>query len=216
MGAKTWMLVYAESSAREALATRPELDRDASLRLANRLFAGEKLTELGEGDLLSTAPPKNELHIGCFAGVSIVAAKEFGLDHPSALPQTFLDAGGAGKVYLHAMHSVVDWFAFAVWSNGILKRSLSLSPDSGILEDVGEHFAFEAPFWSGQHPAVDDEEDSYPFPFHPLELGEATLNELFGYSIEGFSGAPAPSLEAELVPLIRYKRSSSRSAWKFW
>jgi hypothetical protein len=118
MGAKTWMLVYAESSARAALATRPELDRDATLRLAKRLFVDEKFEELGDGDLSFTSPSDNELHIGCFAGVSIVAANEFGLDRPSALPQTFLDAGGAGKVYQHAMHSVVDWFAFAVWSNG--------------------------------------------------------------------------------------------------
>jgi hypothetical protein len=35
------------------------------------------------------------------------------------------------------MHSVVDWFAYAVWIDGQLRRSLSLSPDSGIMEIVG-------------------------------------------------------------------------------
>ena len=85
------------------------------------------------------------------------------------------------------MHSVVDWFAYAVWSKGALQRSLSLSPDSGILEDIGARFAFEAPFWSGRHPAHDPGEgdDEYPFPFHPLDLGEAALAELFGYQLEG-------------------------------
>ena len=210
MGAKTWMLVYAESSARESLAERPELDRDATLRLAKKLFIGEELQEMGDGDLFFTSPPDDELYIGSFGQVSVVAAKEFGLDFPSSLPHVFLDAGSTGTTYLHAMHSVVDWFAFAVWSNGELIRSLSLSPDSGILEDIGDHLPFEAPFWSGQHPTV-DEEDEYPFPFHPLELGEATMLELFGYYIEGFANAPPAPLDAELIPLIRYKRSPLRS-----
>ena len=211
------MLVYAESGARESLAERPELDRDATLRLAKKLFSGEELQEVGDGDLFFTSPPDDELYIGSFGKVSVVAAKEFGLDHPSSLPSVFLDAGSDGTTYLHAMHSVVDWFAFAVWSKGKLIRSLSLSPDSGILEDIGEHLPFEVPFWSGQHPAVDDEEDyEYPFPFHPLELGEATLFELFGYYLEGFANAPPASLDAELIPLIHYKRSPLRSRWSFW
>lgn len=209
------MLVYAHSDARAALCAQPQLDREATLKFANRLFGGEKLDELGDGDLFFTSPCDDELHIGCFSGVSVVAAKEFGLDFPSTLPRTFLEAGGSGKVYLHAMHSVVDWFAFAIWSNRRLDRSLSLSPDSGILEDIGGHFSFEAPFWSGQYPAVDDGEE-YPFLFHPLELGEAALYELFGYCIEGFRDAPPPSVNAESIPLIRYRRSPSRSRWRFW
>jgi hypothetical protein len=115
------------------------------------------------------------------------------------LPQRFIMTAGAGLVRLHAMHAVVDWIAFAQWTNGKLLSSLSLSPNSGILEDIGKRLAFEQPFWSGEHPAVDEEEEeedgAYPFPFHPLELGEAALEELFGY------------LKPELVPLVRYKRS---------
>jgi hypothetical protein len=111
------------------------------------------------------------------------------------------------------MHSVVDWFAFARWSDRALVRSLSLSPDNGILEDIGRILSFEEPFWSGQHPAVaeDEEEDAYPFPFHPLELGEAALREFFGYVLEGFPDSAL--LEPESIPLVRYKRSRSR--WKF-
>jgi hypothetical protein len=215
MGAKTWMLVYADADARESLCAQPELDRAATIQLAKRLFANERLEELGDGALSCTSPPDDELHIGCFEGVSILAAKEFGLDYPSALSQIFLEAGRTGKTYLHAMHSVVDWFAFAIWSSGKLTRSLSLSPDSGILEDIGDHLPFEIPFWSGQYPAVDNGEN-YPFPFHPLELGEATLHELFGYQIEGFAHAPRPPVEAETIPLVRYKRLPSRSRWWFW
>jgi hypothetical protein len=215
MGAKTWMLVYAEAGvhAREALRGRPQLDRDATSRLASTLFQGEKLESAGDGDLSFTCPPDDELCIGCFPGISVVAAKEFGIDYPSKLLPRFITAGANATISLHAMHSVVDWFAYAQWTNGNLIRSLSLSPDSGILEDIGPRLSFEEPYWSGQHPAVDDEEDDdYPFPFHPLELAEAALQELFGYQLEGMID---PTLiEPETVPLVRYKRSRSR--WKFW
>ncbi len=46
MGAKTWMIVYADANAREALRVRPHLDRAASLRLANALFPREQLAPL--------------------------------------------------------------------------------------------------------------------------------------------------------------------------
>ena len=214
MGAKTWMLVYAATNAREALKAAPPLDRDATLRLAGTLFPREKLEHAGEGDLSYTCPPDDEIHIGCFPGISVVAAKEFGIDRPSRLPEVFVKAGGGGTIYLHAMHSVVDWFAFAVWTDGKLRRSLSLSPDSGVLEDVGHRLPFEAPYWSGEHPAIDPEvdESAYPFPFHPLELGEAALEEFFGYHLEGFND-PA-LLEPDSIPLLCYKRSRSR--WRFW
>ena len=207
MGAKTWMLVYADSSAREALRTKPQLDRQSTQRLATALFPREILDCVGDCDLSHTSPPDNELHIGCFPGVSVIAAKEFGIDYPSMLPRKFIAAGGPGTVTLHAMHSVVDWFALARWTNGKLVRSLSLSPDSGILEDVGKRLPFEEPYWSGEHPADDEEaeEDPYPFPFHPLELGEAALRELFGYQLEGYIDNSL--LDPFSVPLVRYKLS---------
>jgi hypothetical protein len=214
MGAKTWMLVYAERDAREALRTVPTLDPEATRELAHTLFPKDTLELAGDGDLSYTCPPDDEIHIGCFPGVAVVAAKEFGIDYPSSLPEHFLAKGPGDLVYLHAMHSVVDWFAYAHWSGGTLVRSLSLSPDSGILEDLGDRRPFEGPYWAGQHPAVDPEEDedAYPFPFHPLELGEAALCDLFGYQLEGFIDDSL--LEPESIALLRFKRSKSK--WKFW
>jgi hypothetical protein len=207
------MVVYADVDAREALRARPELDRPATLALANALFAGEKLVAREDGDLSNTCPPDGEICIGCFPGVAVVAARECGGDYPSKLATRFIEAGGPGTTTLHAMHSVVDWFAFAQWRDGRLIRSLSLSPDSGILEDIGQRFPFEEPYWAGQHPAVDGEEaDTYPFPFHPLELGEAALAALFGYHLEG--PLDAALLDPETIPLARFARSRSR--WKFW
>ncbi len=75
MGAKTWMLVYAQGSVKDALRNQPKLDRDATEQLARRLFPKEKLEQIGDGDLSYTCPPDDELHIGCFSGVSILAAK---------------------------------------------------------------------------------------------------------------------------------------------
>lgn len=215
MGAKTWMLVFADSNARRALAAKPPLDREATQRLASTLFPNEKLESLGDGNLSWTCPPDNELHIGCFPGVSVIAAKEFAIDYPSKLPQRFIAAGGRGTISLHAMHSVVDWFAYAQWTNGTLLRSLSLSPDSGIMEDIGQRLPFEEPYWSGAHPSggSDEDKDTYPYPFHPLDIGEAALRDLFGYQLEGY--VDASLLEPESIPLARYKRSRP-SWWKFW
>jgi hypothetical protein len=213
VGAKTWMLVYSKARVEEALRDGPQLDRQATRQLATRLFPKDRLEPIGEGDLSCTCPPDSELHVGCFPGVSIVAAREFAIDYPSKLPAQFISAGGSGTIYLHAMHSVVDWLAFAQWIDGKLVRSLSLSPESGILEDIGKRLPFEEPFWSGQHPVtVDDGQDDYPLPFHPLEFGEVVLKEFFGYQLEGFLG-PAP-LHPESIPLIKYKRR--RSWFKLW
>jgi hypothetical protein len=206
------MLAYSAGSAAEALKSGSQLDREGTLRLAKSLFPNEQLERIGDGDLSFTCPPDDELYVGRFPMVSIVAAKEFGIDYPSRLPASFISYGDSGTIYLHAMHSVVDWFAFAQWTGGRLIRSLSLSPDSGILEDIGQRLPFEEPFWSGEHPLDDDGDDDYPFPFHPLELGEAALKDFFGYQLEGMIDPDL--LEPEAIPLVKYKRKRSR--WKLW
>lgn len=214
MGAKTWMLVYAEGSAREALKNRPVLDADATLELATELFAPAQLERLGDGNLAFTCPRGRDICVGCFPGVSVVAAKEFGGDYPSRLPQRFLAAAAGRTVWLHAMHSVVDWFAYAKWVNGKLVRSLSVSPDTGVREDFGARMSFEEPYWAGLHPVhsdPDDDED-YPLPFHPLDMAEAALAELFGYQLEG--DASADLVDPESIPLVRYRRS--RPWWQLW
>jgi hypothetical protein len=213
MGAKTWMLAYVKDNASRPFWSNPKLDRDASVALATTLFPTEKLEPVGDGSLAFTNPPDDKLVVGCFPGIDIIAAKEFGIDYPSRLEKQFLQPGADRIVYLHAMHSAVDWFAFAIWDHGQLVRSLSLSPDSGIMEDIGEKRTFEIPYWSGQHPAIDgddedgDDEDAEPaFPFHPLELGEAALKEFFGYNLEGEIDESQPDVQS--IPLLTFKRRS--------
>ncbi|HEY9100482.1 DUF6928 family protein [Chitinimonas sp.] len=218
MGAKTWMLIASTGDARAQLAKLPALDRSASTNLAQRLFPAEALIPLDDGDLSEANPADDEILVGCFAGLRIVAAREFALDHPSRLPRRFLDVLDLPTVELHAMYSVVDWFAYARWQGGILIRSLSLAPDSGVIEDQGPHLPFEAPYWAGEHPALGPEEngdaDSYPLPFHPLDLGEAALAASLGYVLEGH---PAPDhIDPSCITLLRFKRSGAKPWWKVW
>ncbi len=232
MGAKTWMLVYADGDVRDLLAAKPKLDRDATIRLARALFPNDGLQAIDDGNLADTSPPDDEITIGCFPGVSVVAAAEFGLDYPSRLPPRFLRPAPGRTVYLHAMHSAVDWFAFAIWQDGQLKRALSLSPASGVLEDLGARLPFEEPYWCGERPVGDpadqaEEQPAYPFPFHPLDLGDAALGALFGYHIEG----EMTDLDPIAFPLASFKRTRGgrpapaaapqaarrrRPWWRFW
>jgi hypothetical protein len=148
----------------------------------------------------------------CFPGLTILAAGELAVDFPSRIDTRFLDLEQGRTVHIHLMHSVVEWFAYAIWKDGQWLRSLSVSPDGGVIEDIGERHAFEAPFWSGERPAVDPEEDpgEYPLPFHPLEMGEAALEALFGYQLEG--GINADLLDTDKMPLMA--STSVKKPWR--
>jgi len=203
------MLVLGPADLKDRLAGYPGLDRDASAAAAARHFPKAKLEPLEDGSLTWTCPPDDEIHIGVFAGVTVLAAKEFGIDYPSKLASSFVN--GSEIAILHAMHSVVDWFGYARWHQGVLQRALSVSPDDGVLEDIGARADFEEPYWNGTHPAVDpedeDDEMPYPLPFHPLELGEEALRACFGYQLEGFVNPDL--LDTDRFKLLRFKRKKS-------
>lgn len=209
MGAKTWMLVLGSADLKDRLAKYPELDRAAAVAAAARYFPRVKLQQMDDGCLTWTCPPDDEIYVGVFDGVTVLAAKEFGIDRPSKLSPVFIDEHEV--VILHAMHSVVDWFAYARWEQGVLSRALSVSPDDGVIEDIGARRDFEVSYWSGEHPAVDpedeDEEMPYPLPFHPLELGEEALCSLFGYQLEGYINPNL--LDTDRFKLLRFKRKKS-------
>lgn len=201
MGAKDSLIFYADADAgghvASVLAARPELDRAATEALVRRLFAGHDLAPVGDGTLGEDGDPGDgTVYAAVWPGAAVVCTGRVALDRPSQLGARFLAEGAGRTVYVHAMHSVVDWFAMGVWGpDGALRRALSVSGGDGeILEDVGVRLAFEQPFWAGEHPATDDDDDEdYPFPFHPLELGEAALDHLFGFVMEGHSGTPSGS-----------------------
>lgn len=214
MGAKTWMLVYSTGEVADILKAQPLLDRAATISFVGRLFPGEHLVEAGDGDLSLTCPDDDEIVAACFNGVTIVAAKEFRVERPSALDARFVQALPGHTLTLHTMVSTIDWFACAIWHDGKLQRSLSLAPDDGVLEDIGDKMPFELPYWDGQHPTFEPEEEGeegeqdggYPFVFHPLELGEAALQALFGYQLEGC--IDPQQVPVDKITLMRFKRKA--------
>ena len=209
MGAKDWMIAFAETDPRAVLRSRPALDRAAARAAAERLHPGRTLTPIQDGTLGENSNPDDGLiYIAASEGLTIACTGLAALDYPSQLPRSILTAIPATRVYLHAMHSVVDWFAYAVWTGGQLRRSLSLAPDHGIMENLGEPWPFEQPYWAGRHPAVDPEDadpqdEPYPLPFHPLELAEAALQELLGFT---YKGLPRPDdLDPYEIPTAGFK-----------
>ena len=199
------MIAFCDGDAGAALRSRPVLDRDASRHLVEALFPSHKFDLARDSTLAEAYPRGREVFAAVFPSLSLVSAAEFAPDRPTTLDARYYGAGRGRFIYLHAMHSVVDWFAYAVWKDGTLIRSLSVSPDNGVIEDLGQRRAFEAPFWSGER-AVDaddsDESNKYPLPFHPLELGEAALLDLFGFQLEGAGGG----LDPFEVPLCSFER----------
>jgi hypothetical protein len=208
--------VYAERDVRKALSGRPALDRDATRALIARLHPRHEIEEIADGTLLEQAnPPDGKVYAGCFPGVTVLCTGEVGIDHPSRLDPRFLAVAEGRTVYLHAMHSVVDWFAYAIWKNGELTRALSLSPESGILENIGEPLPFEASYWAGEQPVeLEEDEPPYPLPFHPLELAEDALHALFGFTYEGPT-YPDDDVDLEAIPLAGFavRRRSGLRGW---
>lgn len=206
------MLVYSDRRPREILEANPPLDRRASGALAKKLFPTETLEQIADGTLDFAGPPSYELVVGCFPGLSIVGAREFAIDYPSRLRSTFLECGVGQTVYLHSVISVVDGFTFAIWKDGKLQRSLSLSSD-GVIEDIGTRLPLEEPYWAGEHPVDDpDVDEDYALAFHPLELGGAVLLEFFGYQLE--RRQDSSGVNPDGIPLLRFRRP--KPWWRFW
>ena len=213
------MVFYAEQDVPSVLHARPAFDRAATEQLVARLFPEHTVTPIDDVTLLEGDPPDDHVYAAVWPGATVVCAAELGVDQPSAVDPRFLAEGAGRAVYLHAMHSVVDWFAFGVWEpDGSLRRAFSLSPDSGVIEDVGERLEFEAPYWAGDHPAedpedLDDEDEPYPFAFHPLELAEEALAHLFGFVYEGPASITVDTIDPDDIPLAAFTLTARKRKW---
>ncbi|WUJ72697.1 hypothetical protein OG809_05375 [Kribbella soli] len=222
MGAKDWMIMYAETDIADVLRQHPQPDRDATRAFVERLHPGASVIPFEDGTLAEQSNPEDgTVYAAVYPGLTVLLTEEAAQECPSKLPQRFIDEAQGRTVYLHAMHSVVGWFAYAVWENGILRRSLSLSPDDGILENGGDPLPFEQQYWAGERVEEDDADwaeftkfvvverpvavKQQPFNFNPLELAEDALSALFGFVYEGMPPDNAPDLER--IVLAGYRLS---------
>lgn len=113
---------------------------------------------------------------------ALVGYREIGPDRPSEIGAWIAAVSPTGSAHGVFMHSVVDYGAFAVCEHGVLRRSVSLAPDAGILENIGDAYAFEAPYWDRERPV--DHAPGYPLQFHPLDFADEALLAFFGFGLE--------------------------------
>ncbi|MET8358803.1 hypothetical protein [Micromonospora sp. NPDC005171] len=208
MGAKTALLVFADGDTRPALrgATRSELSETEAL--VRQIHPGYVVEPFDESTLFDDIyPPEDITYATKLAGAELYCDRRLVLDLPSELPEHLREAGAGRRIIMHGMHSVVDWLSFAVWEDGLLIRSLSLSPDGGIRENIGKPYDFELPYWAGEHPVEPvpgwPDQGPYPLPFHPLALGEQALRALFGFVVEGHP--KSDDIDAEAVHLHGFR-----------
>lgn len=220
MGAKAWFAAYYNHDPKDVLANKPELDREASVSLAQKLLPGVTLQEKEDGSLDLLNPGKREIFVGVYGDLKIVAHEDLANDYPSRIGGNWNNAELGSTAYIHATHSVVDWCAFSLWQRGKLVRTLSVSPDGGIHEDSGNKLPFEAPYWDGSF-ALDDEleddeledDEPNPLPFHPLELSEAALLAMLGFQFEGHPDDWV--CDPMTIPIMKFE-VSKKAWWKFW
>ncbi|HVY49641.1 MAG TPA: hypothetical protein VHB21_27295, partial [Minicystis sp.] len=145
-------------------------------------FPGAAYDDAGEASLGSGFPEAAMAYAAHLGETSVLLA-DFGINSAGELASPMI--AGAPYAFFHGSYTAVDWFCYGIWAEGELVRGLSLSPDDGIIEDVGDRLAFEGPFWAGARAADLDEGESYPLPFHPLDLANEALATLFGFRLEG-------------------------------
>lgn len=138
MGAKTALLAFAKGDPRQALRRATRSDRAQVEASVRRLHPGYDVEPIDDGTLADWVhPPDDTTYATVLPGVELFCDLRLVLDRPSELPAHLLRAGAGRRIVMHGMHSVSDWLCFAVWEDGTLVRSLSLSPDGGIQENLG-------------------------------------------------------------------------------
>jgi hypothetical protein len=97
--------------------------------------------------------------------------------------------------------SVDDSFAYAVWNDDELVRSLSVSLPRRIIEDIGQPLEFERPFRAARQAFIDRHPGALGF--HPLDVAQQAMRFLFGFALEG---TPQPDdIDAGQISMLGYR-----------
>src|SRR5918993_152749 len=139
MGAKTALLAFADGDIRDALRGAARSDRAAAEEHVRRIHPGYAVEPAADSTLLDCSyPPDDITYATALPGADLCCDNRLVLDRPSELSDHLRQAGAGRRIIMHGMHSVVDWLCFAVWEDGVLVRSLSLSPNDGLAENIGK------------------------------------------------------------------------------
>jgi hypothetical protein len=203
VGAKAGILALHDGDIAAALRRQPRPEAARTAALVAGVYPGYDMEPVDGWPLAeSTYPDEDIVYALSALGVDILCDQRFMLAEPSELPGHVLDLAGGRRVTLCQLDSVDDSFAYAVWVNGALARSLSvgLSLPGKIVENIGEPLDFERSFWamraaSGRPPGT--------LGFHPLDLGRQAMRFLFGFALEG---EPEPDdVDAAQVAMLGFR-----------
>jgi hypothetical protein len=180
------LVVFADGNPIDVLRSYPVLDKPATRALAERLFPGEALEEIGDELLVDALdPPADIAYVGCFGGLDLVCSWRLTPQRPSQLDPVVLAATDRRNIVLHAAHGDADWCSYGLWRDGTRVRALSVSANPGVIEDEGEPLAFE----DGQA--------------RPGDLGRSSMQALFGFACD--DNERLDDVDPELIPVVAYR-----------
>ncbi|WP_238013217.1 hypothetical protein KZZ52_28250 [Dactylosporangium sp. AC04546] len=131
MGAKKGILAIADGDPIPILRQRPAVDPGRAREMVDRLHPGFRIEPDGESDLWEACyRPDDTVYALSVPGLDLAGDRRFTFDRPSGLPPHLLRLGADRRILLHAMHSVSDGLAFAVWRTVSSSRSTPTSADS--------------------------------------------------------------------------------------
>ncbi len=153
-------------------------------RLLSRLFPTVTVVSLGAFPLnrsASTGP--GEIYVGSFPGLTVVQVLLETPVLPSATDATWLRLVEAPTVLLFAHDPDTGVSGFARWDSGRLARSFA-GADDRIVEDEGMPLGFERPYWAGEFPLQDADDNPLALPFSPASLLHAAHRDWLGFDLD--------------------------------
>jgi hypothetical protein len=183
------LVVFSDGNPIDVLRSYPVLDKPATRLLAERLFPGAELEEIGDELLVDALdPPDGVLTVGSFPGLDIVCSWRLTPRRPSELDPAVLAATERRNVYLHAAHGDAEWCSYGVWRDGARVRALSVCVDPAVTEDEGDPLPFEARE-------------------RPADLTWASMQALFGFACDDHERLD--EVDPELIPVVVYRVSTA-------
>lgn len=177
-------------------------DPDAAAALARRLYADAGVVESGDTVLdFALWPYEDELFVGAYGRALVVCDRRLLRvdDGARRLADQIAGALPGATCGVLVLHSVMSGCWFRWYERNELHRDVFVTAEDGVVVDVGDRLAAEAPFWK----AIDEGAADVPLPFDYEEYGlELARAHLFGRRIaeRGTDGFLALEL-----PLRRFK-----------